>query len=127
MLHTSVTVEKSHEFQFYVKKNMKQKLNIITSPDEKYDRSKIDASQIIKDYDIIPPKERNDIYVQSLLKCVQLCDNKEFEGNQGYLINWIPHSTQNVAFIRKSLIRLKKSSDVKEIRKRCDDLLEYYK
>jgi hypothetical protein len=128
MLRTSVTVENSHEFQFFVKENMKQKLlEIITSPDEKYDRSKLDAFQIIEDYDIIPAKDRNEIYIQSLLNCVQNCDNKEFERTQGYLVNRIAHSTQNVAFIRKGLIQIKKSNDVKEIQNRCNSLLEYYK
>ncbi len=128
MLHTSVTVENSHEFQFFVKENMKQKLlDIITSPDEKYDRSKLDAFQIIEDYDIIRAKDRNEMYIQSLLNCVQNCDNKEFERTQGYLVNRIPYNTQNVALIRKGLIQIKKSNDVKEIQNRCNSLLEYYK
>lgn len=128
MLHTSVTVENSHEFQFFVKENMKQKLlDIITSPDEKYDRSKLDAFQIIEDYDIIPSEDRKEIYIQSLLNCVQNCDNKQLERTHGYLLDRITHSPQNVAFIRNGLIQIMKSNDAKEIQNRCKNLLEYYK
>lgn len=129
MLHTSIALDKDYTFLNYVKKNYKRKIvDIICSLDYRYgSSSKQSALQIIDEYEIISAVDRNELYLRTLIECVQKCTDEQYQPNLQYLIIRVPHNIPNIVKIRKQLTTIKKSSNSDIILRRCDDLLNHYK
>ena len=89
--------------------------------------SKLNAFQIIDDYEIVATNERTQLYVKTLLAFVRDCDHTPYQKNMESLTFRILHDTQTVTNLRRLLIRLKKSSHSATVQARCNSLLQHYK
>jgi hypothetical protein len=128
MLHTSTTLRKDDSFQDYVRKDLKKRLtDIISSFDSKYSNAKSSAFQIFDEFQIISSDDRNIFYIHTLIECVQNCDDDQYQKNLQYLVTRIIYNNSIIGNIRKQLISVKRSATSDHVRKRCDDLLQFYK
>jgi hypothetical protein len=127
MLNTSMIIERNYEFHDYVKKYFKKRIiEIIISFDDRFVKSKSDALQIVDNYGIVSNDERTKIYIETLLRCVEICNKNQYKINLNYLIDRIPKDISNKALKRGRLIKIRIGNPAAIIMNRCDDLLGYY-
>jgi hypothetical protein len=128
MLYTSVKIEHNYEFQDYIKKRLLKKIiEVATSLDIRYDRSRTNAMQTIDDYDLVTSSDKMKLYIKTLIQCVLYCNETRYNNIINYLTYKIPNNLENTPIIRKKMINLKKDNPSEGTIKRCNDLLEYYK